>query len=505
MKHRTTAEARQLLLEGTLAFARIEESGIRVDKGYLDSAIDTMHQQVRELEGQMRADPDYKVWARHMGDKLKLGSRTQVGKLVFDLLGYTSKGATATGRVKADKTALEGIDRPIVQLFLQAEKVKKACSTYLEGIRREMVWERGGWFVHPSYNLNTAASIRSSCSDPNFQNVPIRDEIMAAAIRRCYIPRAGCDLHEPDFSTLEVRVAACYNHDPALIAYIKDKSTDMHRDTACRLFFLAPEQVEKKGPRDVAKNMWVFPNFYGAAYFNCAVDIWEALHRRKLKLKDSDILITDHLAKKGIKELDVVLVKDGDKVKLDHEPKPGSFGAHCKKVAHWFWEETFRTYTAWKQKWFEAWCRDGGFLMHTGFAVGVFGAKGAMGRNDVINYPIQGSAFHCLLWTIIRLQKLLRKYKMKTKIVGQIHDSFQADVPHRERQAFMDLARDVMTRQLPKAWAWLIVPLEIEIDVAPEGASWHDKKLWLQDGGPWRPADVAQWEEKFGPAWRHPQ
>lgn len=498
MKHRTTPEAYRLLHDGTLALAEIEANGVRVDMNYLESALDRSAKQIQSLVKKMEADEVYKVWKKFYGNKIKLGNREQLADIIFNKMGYESrKKPTATGRHQAGKAALEHVDLQFVRDYIQAEGIKKARSTYLRGIHSAAVPHGRDWFIHPNYNLNLASSFRSTCDDPNFQNNPIRNPEIAALVRPAYIPRRGCDFHEPDLSQAEVRVAACYNHDPVLIKYLKDKSTDMHRDTACKIFLLKKEQVDKKTARDSSKNQFVFPNFYGAAYFTCALEIWEAMARRKMCVAGSDVTLQEHLRTKGITGLGEC---DPDLIRQQGGTKAGTFVHHVKKVAEWFWNDTFTVYTQWKKDWVEAYMRNGGMMMLTGFAVGTFGRKGPLAPNDIINYPIQGAAFHILLWCLIRILKLLKKYKMKTKIVGEIHDSFQSDTPHRERDAFIDIAMKVMTVDVCKHWDWIIVPLEAEVDVAPEGYSWNDKQPFSRrPGGGWGPADLEKWQEKFGP------
>ena len=99
-----------------------------------------------------------------------------------------------------------------------------------------------------------------------------------------------------------------------------------------------------------------------------------------------------------------------------------------------------------------------------------------MDKKQCVNYPIQGSAFHCLLWSLIQLQKEIKKRKMKTLIIGQIHDSILADVPTKELRTYCELAKEIMTERLLKHWKWIIVPMEVDCEVAPAGKSWFEKK-----------------------------
>ncbi len=92
------------------------------------------------------------------------------------------------------------------------------------------------------------------------------------------------------------------------------------------------------------------------------------------------------------------------------------------------------------------------------------------------NYAVQGSAFHCLLWSVTRINDILTKRGMKSKIVGQIHDSCVADVHIDELDDYMKIARKVMTKDVMREFPWLIVPLAAECDISPPNGSWGDKR-----------------------------
>jgi DNA polymerase-1 len=88
---------------------------------------------------------------------------------------------------------------------------------------------------------------------------------------------------------------------------------------------------------------------------------------------------------------------------------------------------------------------------------------------------------------MIEINRELRKRNMKSRIVGQIHDCMLADIHKSEIQVFLDLLKDIMTVRLPKAWPWLIVPLETEVDVVPDNGSWNEKQPWSDKTGKWAP------------------
>lgn len=214
--------------------------------------------------------------------------------------------------------------------------------------------------------------------------------------------------------------------------------------------------------RNVAKNKFTFPQFYGSWYIACARDMWEEIGRRNLKGPDGNSLY-EHLKANGI---DALGACDPSK-----KPEKGTFEHHMKEVEDDFWNVRFAKYGKWKRKWFTAYQDSGGFDTLTGFRI-----NGVMAKNDVINYPVQGSAFHCLLWSVTRINAILRKRKMKSRIIGQIHDSCVADVAISELTEYMRIVKRVMTVDIRKVFPWLIVPLAIESDITPPNGSWADKK-----------------------------
>lgn len=467
----------ELLHRGSLALSRVEANGIKVDVKYLDRAIAAAGVRIAALEQKLKEDDFWrKKWRGRFGDNAKLGSLEQLGKLLFEDLGYKCRARTDTGRYKVDEAAVEKIPIPFVKDYIRLRKLIKMKTTYLEGIKRETV----GKYLHPNFNLHLARTYRSSSDMPNFQNMPIRNKDTGEVIRRAFVARKGRRIIEIDYSGIEVRVAACYTRDPALIRYITDPTTDMHRDTACDLFMLPPEKIGKKSTRDASKNMFVFPEFYGSVYFQCAPAIWEAMERRKFTVEGSDKLVKEHLAEKGITRLGECVP---DHIR-EHGTEPGTFVHHVKEVESIFWNKRFKHYTKWKKDWYHKYLDRGYFDTLTGFRI-----SGVMKRNEVLNYGIQGSAFHCLLLAIVLAQAEFDRLGLRAMIVGQIHDSMLVDCPDEEVQQVLTILHRVMTEDVPAEFSWVNVPLEVEADVTPVGGSWHDKAAWrLDKHGVWGPA-----------------
>ncbi len=488
----TTRDAVRLFHEGQLVLADVQHHGIKVDVSYLKAKLAETTSQIDDLECSIQSDKIWRTWRRTFGRKAKLGSKEQLAHVLFKVMGlpcyeYTAKSYEADGaikedaRPKADETAILKTKLPFARDYIKCEKLKKLRSTYLEGTLREV---QDG-YLHPMYNLNIVTSFRSSCSLTNFQNVPARNPEISEIIRRCYIPSGSkWSLGEADFAGIEVRVAYCYHKDPTMRNYLLDPASDMHRDQASDLFFMpidflvANKDWAKKRVRDWAKNRWVFPQFYGSVYFQCAPSIWEAVldgHNRKDKVPGTNLTIKKWLKQHGIKEL-------GDCSQSNRHPAEDSFVRHCQKCERKMWDVRFPQYTQWKKDWWNAYLKKGYYETLTGFIV-----RGVYKRNEVLNYGIQGSAFHCLLWSLIQLNKWLKKYKMKSRIVGEIHDSMLLDLHPKEIHDVLNQAYKIMTVDLLKAWKWISIPMESETEVSPPGASWHEKKVWVATNGVWEP------------------
>lgn len=453
-----TEKAVKLLMEGAKALAKVENDGIRIDVDYLDRTIKNINQKIEGLEAQLKKSEVAKEWKKVFGSKMNFGSSVQLGKLLFEVLKYKAPASTASGRYKTDEASLRSVDIPFVREYLEIKKLQKIQTTYLQGIRRETV----DGYLHPFFNLHTTRTFRSSSDSPNFQNLPVRNPELGKMVRRAFIPRPNCHLVEIDYSGIEVCIAACYHKDPRMIEYISDPTKDLHRDMATECFALPKSEMSNptddedkkriKRIRYCGKNMFVFPQFYGDWYKGCAVSLWQATEQMKLSLRDGTSM-RKHLATKGIRNL-------------------SDFEEHLKKVEDFFWNKRFPTYTQWKKDWLKAYQKNGYLLTKTGFV-----CQGQMRKNEIINYPVQGSAFHCLLQSLIWLVRHdLRKRIMQAKVVGQIHDSIVADVPHEEMAEFIPMAKEIMTERLPERWRWINVPLTIEIEVSPINGSWAEKK-----------------------------
>ena len=447
-------EAFKLLHDGALAFSKMEQAGIRIDMDRLDANERKIEKRIVYIENKLKNSKIFKEWKKTYKDKANLDSGKQLSKIVFEKLGYEGE-QTDKGNYKTDESALEKIDHPFVSFFLERKKLAKLLSTNFKNIRAETV----DGFLHPVFNLHIARTYRSSSDSINFQNIPVRNLMLSRLVRTCFIPRKGRRLVEIDIGGAEVTVATCYHKDPVMMKYETDPDTDMHRDMAAQCFMMDTGQVSKDA-RYCGKNLFVFPQFYGDYYLSCAHGLWEGAQRKHVTV--DEVPIVEHLRRKGIKELGSLNPKD--------KPTKGTFVKHIQEVENDFWGRRFKVYDKWKKRWYKEYLKNGGFITKTGFKI-----EGPFSRNDVINYPVQGSAFHCLLWVLINLQKELKRRKMKSIIVGQIHDSIVADVPEEEMEDYLALAKEMFVR-IREEWKWIILPLKIEAEACGVGETWFDKK-----------------------------
>jgi DNA polymerase-1 len=438
-----------LIHRGVLALARAERYGIRIDTEYCQKQRQRLTRKIEYYKKKLQATKFYKRWEHIYRGKTNIHSNYQLSNILYNHMKITPPKYTGSGQGATDEDALKRIDLPELKLILEIRKWTKICDTYLEQFIRET---NSDGYMRPAFELHTVRTYRSSSSNPNFQNIPKRDKEAMQTCRRAILPRPGHTLVEADFSALEVNIAACYHHDPNMLSYLHDKNSDMHGDMAKQIFFL--DKLDKSIPehkllRQAAKNGFVFPQFYGDYYKNNAIGIcdWVQLPVNK-KWKKSDgitlpegITVAKHLRQNGIKSSD-------------------DFVEHMREVEDHFWNVRFRVYKQWKERWIEEYYKKGYLQMYTGFI-----CSGVMRKNEIVNYPIQGSAFHCLLKTFIKLDERMRKEKWNSRLIGQIHDSLVMDVDPNELDYIEGVLKQIVSEELPKEWPWIIVPLEIEVEV----------------------------------------
>jgi len=442
--------ANAFFLKGLKALADAENHGIRMDEEHYEQQYVELTREIKELEQELLNSEEALLFRKKTGRAIKLTSSTDLRILFYDILKIPPIKYTEKGEPSVDKEVLANLENEFAKKLARLRKLLKVRDTYLAQFRREIVNGK----MYPVFNLHIARTYRSSSETPNFQNIPARDEDAKRVTRGGIIPSPGFRICEVDYSAIEVRIIACYTKDPVLISYIHDPSSDMHRDQAKEIFILTDEQVTKE-LRSYAKNKFVFPEFYGSYYKSCARDLWEFVVDAGL-LTAEGITVKEHLARYGIKTYE-------------------RFERHIQEVEAKFWDR-FRVVREWQEEMIEFYKRRGYVSTYFGFR-----RTDPLDRNRIINSPIQGTAFHCLLWSFIRLNEIRKEEGWRTALIGQIHDSIVSDLDLDETDHVLTTYRRVMCEDIRKEFDWIIVPLEIEIEMSPIDKSWYDKKETTKD------------------------
>ncbi|SDX89158.1 DNA polymerase I [Acinetobacter kyonggiensis] len=208
----------------------MEENGIELDLKFLDqlgvdfsNAIQNLENQITELAGQ----------------SFNVSSPKQVGEILFDKLGLKGGKKTATGQYSTSESILEKIDHPITALILEYRGLSKLKSTYTDGLQKQANNDSGR--VHTSYHQALTTTGRLSSTDPNLQNIPVREEI-GRQIRKAFVAPKGRVLLAADYSQIELRLMAHFSQDDALV-HAFNHGQDVHRRTAAEVLGIALEDV----------------------------------------------------------------------------------------------------------------------------------------------------------------------------------------------------------------------------------------------------------------------
>jgi len=456
-------EGYQLLHDGSLCFSLMEQNGIRMDVAHLKHEYKNIGKEIQEKENEINVLKEIKIWKEKYKSKFNLDSDAQLADILFNELKHEAIKLTDTGNPSVDQEALKALNSPFANLILRYRKLFKIRNTYLKGLIKETYNE----YLHPSINVHTTRTYRSSANSPNIQNQPTRDPEAGEVIRKAFIPREGNYLVCADYGGIEVKMACVMHQDPTMLKYLRNPTTaDMHSDFACLLFKMDDIDQSIKGEKTLragTKNSFTFPQFYGDYYGNNAIGLWKwmGLTSKKINPKEGvkirdDITIAQHLINNGIRNYK-------------------QFENNVKLIEEDMWKRRFPVYKQWRENQYKTYLKKGFVTTLSGFV-----CQGLMDKNATINYPIQGLAFHCLLWSCIQLtNKILKQRKMKTKLIFQVHDEIVADVPQEEYDDYLELLKETMVHDLLKHWSFINMPLELEVDRSELNGNWFETETVL--------------------------
>lgn len=243
----------------------------------------------------------------------------------------------------------------------------------------------------------------------------------------------------------------CFTVPSGLLVMKRNSKISIQGNSACDLFFLKPEEIHDdsftheqhalaKKIRAAVKGKWVFAQFYGDWYKSCGNNIWNDIQKEQYILPSGVPLLT-HLAEKGIN------CKE-------------EFIEHCEHAEHVLWYERFPEYTQWKHDIYE-------FYLKHGYIENFFGFRfqGYMDKKTATNYPIQSVSFQLLVNVLIDVSKFLKKERMRSKLIAQIHDSCVASVRLDEVDKYIKFFNETVCT-LHERNKWMKVPMKAEFEVS---------------------------------------
>lgn len=239
--------------------AEMEATGVKVDTQALKQSSVTLSNQLANLEKEIHG---------LAGCEFNINSTKQVGEVLFDKLQLDSKAKkTKTGGYSTSEEVLEKLrsKHPIVDKLLEYRGIKKLLSTYIDALP-ELINPITGK-IHTSYNQAVTATGRLSSTNPNLQNIPVRDE-MGREIRKAFIAdNEECVFFSADYSQIELRIMAHLSGDPHMIEAFCE-GEDIHAATAAKIYGLSPAEVSSDMRRKAKTAN--FGIIYGISVFGLA-------------------------------------------------------------------------------------------------------------------------------------------------------------------------------------------------------------------------------------------
>jgi DNA polymerase I len=389
--------------------ARMEQAGIAVDLSVFNTLRAEIEGRLEELSTEI-----YEL----AGESFKINSPKQLQGILFDKLGLKPVRKTKTG-YSTDERVLEQLtqEHPLPEKILEFRMLEKLRGTYVDALPKLIHPETQK--IHTSYNQAVAATGRLSSSDPNLQNIPIRNSY-GKRIREAFLPsEANYRLISADYSQIELRILAHLSKDASLVKAF-EADADIHTETAARVFGESREDVTPDMRRRAkAVNFGVV---YGISAFGLA---------RNLGISNAE-------AARFIDEY--------------FTQYPG--------IKHWLDDTMERA-------------RESGYvvtLLNRRRYVPDINSGNANVRNAgervAINTPVQGSAADIIKLAMIRLDDVLRNEV--PQLLLQVHDELVVEAPESAAEEVAAQMQEIMENIFP-----LDVPLKVDVGIGKNWAEIH--------------------------------
>lgn len=371
----------------------IETNGVLLDTRSLQSSAKLFNDRLTRIEQDI-----YGL----AGESFNIGSPKQVGEILFDKLSIAKKAKkTKTGQYVTSEEVLIGMkdSHPIVNKILEYRGLKKLLSTYIEALPQLINPETGR--IHTSFNQAVTATGRLSSSNPNLQNIPIRDED-GKEIRKAFIPDEGSEFFSADYSQIELRIMAHLSGDENMIEAFCS-GHDIHAATAAKIYKIGIDEVTPDMRRKAKTAN--FGIIYGISVFGLA-------ERMNVSRAEAKELIEGY---------------------FETYPKVKEYMDRSIDVAR-------------EQGYVETMFHRKRFLPDINSRNAT--VRGFAERN-AINAPIQGSAADIIKVAMARIYQRFMSNNLKAKMILQVHDELNFSVPTDEKELVEKIVIEEMEAAYP--------------------------------------------------------
>lgn len=388
----------------------MEKNGIKVNANALTQYSDELSDKINIIESQI---------FNLSGEVFNINSPKQLGKILFDKLKLPIIKKTKTGYSTAQDVLDKLInEHPIIKLVIEYRQLVKLKTTYADGLYDYINKQDNR--IHSSFNQTITATGRLSSTEPNLQNIPIKLEL-GRAIRKVFVPEKDYVFVDADYSQIELRLLAHLSEDDILINAYHQKQ-DIHQLTASQVFHVPFDKVTSL-QRSNAKAV-NFGIVYGISAFSLSQDL-------KISRKEAETYINNYFDKYK-------------SVKL--------FLDNSKRLA----KDRGYAVTMFNRK------RPIPEIKSKNFMQRSFGERVAM------NSPIQGSAADIIKIAMIKVYNELKKLKLKSRLILQVHDELLIETHKDELEIVKTLLKENMESAIK-----ISVPLDVELNV---GENWYQTK-----------------------------
>ncbi|MCQ2554386.1 MAG: DNA polymerase I [Clostridia bacterium] len=389
--------------------ASMEVTGIRIDPSYLDEFSSSIASRIAELENS--------IW-NLAGEKFNIKSTQQLGVILFEKLGLESGKKTKTG-YSTSAEVLEKLkdSHEIIPNILEYRNLTKLQSTYVDGMKPLISKDSR---IRAHFNQTVTQTGRISCTEPNLQNIPIRQEL-GRKLRNAFLADDGYTLIGADYSQIELRVLAHLSEDESLVSAFNN-GEDIHKLTASRVLGIPMDQVTSLD-RSKAKAV-NFGVIYGMSQFGLSEEL-------NIPRKDAEEYIREYFYK---------------------HPKVKEYMDLQKEFA----KDKGYSLTFMGRKRTIPEIKSSNFMVRS------------LGERLAMNSPIQGSAADIIKLAMIKVYNELEKNFPDSKLILQVHDELIINAKKDDREAIMELLR----RNMEEAVS-LIVKLEVSLNTAD---NWYELK-----------------------------